>query len=107
MPLEHLQLRIKYNISVKEAVLPYTDPVHFAIAEVDNLHPQYTQELRNMIDAKMSQNDEEFRGIRHEVPLTDVQWSQHVIVTKAHGCFEFLEGHITPWQLIQMMRIRD
>ena len=45
MPLEHLQLRIKENTSVKEAVLPYRDPVHFAIAEVDNLNPQYTQEL--------------------------------------------------------------
>ena len=49
----------------------------------------------------MSQMDEGFCGVRHELPLNDEQRGQNVIVTRANGRFEFLEEQITPWQLIQ------
>ena len=38
--IEYFQLRIREGIAVTQAVLPYRDPGRYAIAEVDNLHPQ-------------------------------------------------------------------
>ena len=81
--------------------MPYRDPVHCALAEVATLHPQYSQDVRIMIYAKVSQMDERVRGIRHELPLNDEQWSQNVIVTRTHDCFEFLKEQATPWRDLQ------
>ena len=82
-------------------MLPYREPVHYAIAEVYNLHPEYAMELRIAIEAKASFKDNRFLGMRHEIPMTDYQWLNHVIVCKAHQSYARLNAMESSRQHVQ------
>ena len=78
---------------LKAAALPYRDPLRYAIGEGYFEYPNYRTELKMAIEVESSLQDPDFRGIHHELPFTDDEWTWHVVVGTAHPSFCYLAQH--------------